>query len=168
MKSIFVSLLFSGSVLLGCASHKRVNKLASELDCNKTIHFVFDRESKFAKVEYLGSPSGDSPYPDYVKSFRASVEELDRDSKMKLRYKDALGFPSDSITQVTVKIERIVWGFKSSSALMEVELSYKMTDRKFNIIGNNKVYMSGTKKGNIFKCFKHGNYVFSSIICDEK
>lgn len=153
-------------LLIGCASHKKVNKLASELNCKKPIHFAFDKESKFAKVEYKGA-SGDTPYPDYIKSFKESVEELERDSNMKLLYKDALGFPSDSIIQVIVKIESIVWGVGNFAALMEVELSYKMPDRELNIIGNNKVFMSATKKGNIYKCLKHGNYVFLSIVCDE-
>lgn len=150
-------------VLLGCVSHKKVNKLASKLNCNKPVHFVFDKESKFVKVEYNGAYPGTTPYPDYEESFK----ELERDSNMKLLNKDALGFPSDSIIQVTVKIESIVWGFTNSSALMEVELSYKMPDREFNIIGNNKVYMNATKKGNIYKCLKHGNYVFLSIVCEE-
>lgn len=161
-------LLFSiVNFLFSCTSHKKVNKLASQLNCNKTIHFVFDDESKFAKIEYIGDHFGNSEYPDYKRTFIESVEELDKESLAKMEYKDALGFPSDSIIQVTVRIEKIVWDFGFSSALMETELIYKLPDRNINIIGNNKVHMAGTKKGNLFKSLKHGNYMFLSIICDE-
>jgi hypothetical protein len=153
--------------LFGCASHKKVNKLASQLNCNKTIHFVFDDESKFVKIEYKGDYSGNSEYPDYKMTFRESVEELDKESPANVEYRDALGFPSDSIIQVTVRIKKIVWDFGVSSALMETELVYKLSDRNMNIIGNNKVHMAGTKKGNLFKSLKHGNYIFLSVICEQ-
>ncbi|MGB6152647.1 MAG: hypothetical protein WBG48_11700 [Pricia sp.] len=153
--------------LFSCASHKKVNKLASQLNCNETIHFVFDEESKFAKIKYNGNHFGNSKYPDYKKTFKESVEELDKKSPAKMEYKDAHSFPSDSVVQVTVRIKKIVWNFGFSSALMETELIYKLSDRDINIIGNNKVHMAGTKRGNLFKSLKHGNYMFLSIICNE-
>ncbi len=165
--SIHLLLFLFFSFLYSCASHKIVDKNTAQLNCNKTIHFVFDDESKFAKIEYVGETLGNSEYPDYKKTFEKSVEELAEYSQANLEYKDALGFPSDSIIQVTVRIKKIVWNFGFSSALMETELIYKLPNRQINIIGNNKVYMAGTKKGNLFKTLKHGNYTFLSIICDE-
>ncbi|MEP3209744.1 MAG: hypothetical protein ABJN95_11165 [Maribacter sp.] len=142
--------------------------MASQLNCNKTIHFVFDEESKFAKIEWKGDYiSFGKAKLDYKKAFRESIEELNMESNAKLKYKNALGFPSDSIIQVVVRIEKVVWGFGLSSALMETELVYKLPERKINIIGNNKVYMAGNTKRNLFKTLKHGNYQLLSIICDE-
>jgi len=142
--------------------------MTSQLKCNKNIHFVFDEESKFAKIEWKGDyiAIGKTKL-NYKKAFRESIEELDIESQAKLEYKDALGFPSDSIIQVVVRIEKIDWGFGLSSALMETQLVYKLAERKINIIGNNKVYMAGNTKRNLFKTLKHGNYQLLSIICDE-
>lgn len=166
-KTGYIILFFAVTILHGCASHKKINRLVAEIDCNKTIHFALDKDIRFSKIEYRGDHYGDSPYPDYRRSLREAVEELDEISPAKLVYKDALGFPSDSIIQVSVLIENIVWGFGSSSALMEAEIIYKMADREINIMANNKVFVGGTKKGNVFKTLKDGNYKLLSILCDE-
>ena len=166
-KSRYMILLLVVTALNGCASHKKINRLVAEIECNKTIHFALDKDIRFAKIEYRGDHFGDSPYPNYRRSLREAVEELDKVSRAKLVYKDALGFPSDSIIQVSVLIEKIVWDFGASSALMEAEIIYKIADREINLIANNKVFVAGTKKGNIFKTLKHGNYKLLSILCDE-
>lgn len=50
---------------------------------------------------------------------------------------------------------------------MEAELTYKFADREINLTGTNKVYLGGTKEGNLYKSLKHGNYSFVAAICDE-
>lgn len=155
-------------LLASCASHTQVNDWASELKCDKIFHFSFDESSNIVKIEYKGvDPSGHSEYPDYKRTFIESVEDLAEASKMNLFYKDALGFPSDSIIKVKVKIRKIIWTFYNSKAIMETELTYKLPDREINLTGTNKVYLGGTKKGNLYKSLKHGNYLFISAMCDE-
>jgi len=166
-KSKYLLFFLIVPIIVSCASHKKVNKLTSQLNCNKTVHFVFDEASNFVKIEYKGEHIGKSKYPDYKKTFRESVEELNRNSQATLINKEAIGIPMDSITQVSVRIEKIVWDFNFSSALMEAELVYTMSGQKINIIGNNKVFMAGTKKGSLLKSLKHGNYIFLTILCDE-
>ncbi len=165
IKSHIVFLVFT--VFVGCASHKTANKKVSRLDCDKTICFSLDFDSKYAKIEYKGDHWGDSPYPDYRHSLRKAVEELDRVSSAKLIYTDAPGFPNDSIIQVVVEIEKIIWEFKGTKVNMEAELIYKMPNRSINLMANNRVYLAGTKKGNVFKTLKHGNSMLLSILCDE-
>jgi len=153
--------------LNGCAPHTKINKLVAAIDCDKTIHFALDDNSRFAKIEYRGEHTGSSPNPDYRIALRAAVEELNKVSSANLVYKDALGFPSDSILPVTVKIEKIIWDFGTTAILMEAELIYKLPNREINLLANNKVFIGGTKRGNVFKTLKHGNYRLLSILCDE-
>ena len=155
-------------LLISCASHTKVNNWASELNCNKTFHFSFDTSSNVVPIDYQGvEPSGHSEFPDYKKTFIKSVEDLAEASKMNLFYRDALGFPSDSIIKVKVQIRKIIWTFYNSKAIMETELTYKLPNKKINLTGTNKVYLGGTKEGNLYKSLKHGNFMFISAMCDK-
>ncbi len=151
-----------------CASHTKVNQWVSELNCDRTFHFSFDESSNMVKIEYRGEETvGNSEYPDYKMTFIESVQDLAKTSKMNLVYKDALGFPSDSIIKVNVKIKNIIWNIYNSKAIMEAELTYKLPDKEINIVGSNRVYLAGTKKGNLYKSLKHANFLFISAMCDE-
>lgn len=162
--------LFSGFFIFFCAcsSHKKINRLAEQLECDKAYHFVFDDASNFTKIEYIGEPTiGNSEYPNYKESFRKSIEQLNKSTSAKLVYKEAFGFPSDSIIQVRVRIEKIIWYIKKSSATMSTDLIYDINGKKIKITGDNTVHLAGTKTGNLYKSLKSGNLIFLNINCDN-
>ncbi|WP_394747727.1 hypothetical protein [Spongiimicrobium salis] len=161
----FLCLLFCFSA---CAPHRKINRLASKINCDSNFEFTLDPSSKAVRVTYTGEHYGYSEYPNYDITMRASIEDLAKDNpQLKIAYTDALGFPSDSIVKVNVKIVKILWHFKDSSASMEVDLVYELPDRKIHLVGNNKVFVAGTKKGNLFKALKHGNYQFLASYCSD-
>lgn len=153
-------------VCFGCSSHKKINQLAKTLECSKTYHFVFNELSNFAKIEYKGEDTiGNSEYPDYKKTFKESIENLNESTEAVLIYKDAFGFPDDSVIQVSVKIKSIVWDFGHINATMSTELEYEVGNEKINLIGDNRIQIAGTKKGNLFKSLKSGTYQFLNVMC---
>lgn len=152
--------------LTGCASHKNINRLARELDCNKTIHFIWDEAGNSVKIDRQGTVLGDSPYPNYRKTFRESIEEINKHTSATLLYKESPGVPSDSVILVKVLGKDITWKWGLSSALMETELQYQLDDQKVNITGKNKVYLAGTKTGNLYKSLKEGHYQFLKYLCE--
>jgi len=160
-------ILFSLSFLLitSCSSHKKINKLASNLDCSKSFEFIFDKESNFAKIEKTGPSIGESKIPDYESTFVAAVEELQQNTSTNLSVKNSFGFPNDNVVKVIVKIERIEWNFRTADAIMNTDLSFKVKDKEFLITGTNTVYWHGTKKGNLHKSLKNGIYQFLSAFC---
>ena len=149
----------------GCASHKKINRLAEKIECNKTILFVWDEAGNTVLIDRKGPFVGNSGYPDYRKTFRESIEELNKHTTANLLYTMSPGFPSDSVQQVKVLIKKVTWTFGFSSALMETELMYQMDNEKINITGENKLYLAGTKKGNLFKSLKDGHYRLLKDIC---
>ncbi len=118
-------------------------------------------------IQKRGWHMGNSKVPEYPESFRESLEELVRNSGLNLKFKKSHETLSDSIIQVNVKIDSIIWNFGFSSATMETFLNYELPNQSIKVIGKNKVYMQGTKKGNLYKSLKHGNYLFLSKICHE-
>lgn len=155
---LFLFLLLVLLCSAGCASHKKINELAREIDCNKTIHFIWNEESNAVKIERKGYFIGNSTYPDYKKTFQKSIEELNQHTTSNLVYKGFSGFPSDNVKTVKALIKNITWTFGVFSALMETEIIYQIDGKEINITGTNKVYHAGTKKGNLFKSLKHGHY----------
>lgn len=117
--------------ITGCASHKKINRLARELDCNKNIHFVWDEAGNSVKIDRQGVVIGNSPYPDYRKKFQESIEELNKHTSANLLYRRSQGFPSDSVLQVKVLIKDITWKWGFSSALMETEIQYQFHGEKW-------------------------------------
>lgn len=86
-KLIKIALTF---LVLGCASHKKTNKLAAEIDCNKNFYFAYDERSDFEKFRYEGLPTyGNSKFPDFKQTFIKSIQELNKDTKMSLKYVDS-------------------------------------------------------------------------------
>lgn len=161
------SFLYSISILLitSCSSHKKINKLASNLDCSKSFEFTFDNESNYAKIEKIGPSIGESKIPDYESTFVAAIEELQQNMSTNLSVKNSFGFPNDNVVNVIVKIERIEWHFRTADAIMNTDLSFKVEDKEFLITGTNTVYWHGTKKGNLHKSLKNGIYQFLSSFC---
>lgn len=155
-------------LLSACSSHKRINKEASKIRCNKTVHFIFDEASNFAKIEYFGKETiGDSPYPNYKNTFKNSIIELNKITNAEIEFKQKLGLPTKSVMQVIMKIEKIVWVISRSSAVMTADLSFYVDGEKIGVIGENKVHWAGTKKGNLYKCLKNGTFNFLNIICSK-
>jgi len=125
-RRFFVFLLVISFSFTGCASHKKINKLAGEIECDKTIHFVWDEAGNSVIIDRKGFFVGNSVYPDYRKTFQESIEELNKHTKANLLYTQSPGSPSDSVTQVKVLIKDITWTFGFWSALMETELMYQL------------------------------------------
>lgn len=159
--------LYSLSILFitSCSSHKKINKLASNLDCSRSFEFIFDKESNYAKIEKTGPSLGESKIPDYESTFVAAIEELQQNTNTNLSVKNSFGFPNDTVIKVIVKIERIEWNFRTADAIMNTDLNFKVEDREFLITGTNTVYWHGTKKGNLHKSLKNGIYQFLSSFC---
>lgn len=151
---------------MGCASHKKTNKLAAEIDCDRNFYFAYDERSNFEKFKYEGLPTyGNSKFPDFKQTFIKSIRELDKDTKMSLKFFDSNVLLSNSETFARVRIEdiRIVAGF--SSAVLEVDLLYQMDGEKIRLTGKNKMNLGFTKKGSLYKAIKNGHYLFISSIC---
>ena len=164
-RKISLFLLVISFSISGCASHKKVNKLAEKIECDKTILFVWDEAGNSVLIDRKGPFAGNSVYPDYRKSFRESIEELNKHTTANLLYTQSPGFPSDSVQQVKVLIKNITWTFGFWSALMETELMYQLDNEKIEVTGENKIYLAGTKKGNLFKTLKDGHYRLLKDIC---
>ena len=165
----FHNFLLSLSVVFitSCSSHKKINKLASNLNCNKSIAFIFDKQSNSVKIVKIGPNIGESKIPDYESTFIAAVEELQKSMNTKLSVENALGFPTDSVLRVNVKIEKIEWNFRAADAKMNTDIIFKVQDKEFPITGTNTVYWHGTKKGNLHKSLKSGIYQFLSSYCNQ-
>lgn len=167
MKFHYLLLSLSIALIISCSSHKKINRLASELNCDKSIEFVFDEQSNFVKIVKAGPNIGESKVPDYKSTFVAAVEDLQKSMNTKLRVKNAFGLPNDSIVRVVVKIEKIEWNFRAADAIMYTDINFKVQSREFPITGTNKVYWHGTKKGNLHKSLKSGIYQFLSVYCNQ-
>ncbi|MEP0212060.1 MAG: hypothetical protein ABJD66_02515 [Cellulophaga sp.] len=50
---------------------------------------------------------------------------------------------------------------------MTADLSFYVDGEKISVIGENKVYWAGTKKGNLYKCLKNGAFNFLNVICSK-
>lgn len=167
MKFQYLLLTLSIALITSCSSHKKINKLASELNCNKSIEFVFDEQSNFVKIVKTGPNIGESKVPNYESTFVAAVKDLQKSTNNKLSVKNAFGFPTDSIVRVVVKIEKIQWNFRAADAIMYTDINFKAQSREYPITGTNKVYWHGTKKGNLHKSLKSGIYQFLRVYCSQ-
>ncbi|WP_036380225.1 hypothetical protein [Muricauda sp. MAR_2010_75] len=155
-------------LILGCASHKKTNKLASEINCDRSFYFAYDERSDFEDFQYEGLPTyGDSKFPDFKRSFIKSIDELDEDTEMSLQFVESNMLPSISSTFVRVRIEdiRIIAGI--SSGVLEVDLLYQMEGEKIYLTGKSKMHLAFTKKGSLYKALKNGHYLFISSICSR-
>lgn len=165
MKKITIIILLS--FILGCASHKKTNKYASQIECNKNFYFGYDKQSDFEKFDYSGLHFGDSKFPDFKQTFIKSIHELNKDTKMELKFVESPILSSNYSVYAKVKIEEIRWKFRFADAILEVDLEYEINDEKVNITGKNKVYFAGTKKGNLYKALKNGHFQFISQTCSH-
>jgi len=168
LKSInIICTIFLFVNLSSCASHKKINREISKVICSEEFYFALDKSSELVKIKYEGEHWGKTKYPDYQSTFRDAIEELKSNSKIKMEYKDVLGFPSDKIIKVNVIIKSIVWEFKDTSATMKTELLYELPNDTIYITGMNKVIIGGSKTGNLMKSLKDGTYKFLTNFCNN-
>lgn len=165
MKKIIAIILIH--LIFGCASHKKTNELASEIKCDKNFYFAYDKQSDFENFDYNGVHVGNSKLPDFKQTFIESIIDLNKDTEMDLEFVESTIFPSISSVYTKVKIEEIRWNWGFADAVLEVDLEYEMDDEKIHITGRNKVYLGGTKKGNLYKALKNGHYQFIFAICSR-
>jgi hypothetical protein len=87
-----------------------MNKIKSQLN-NKTTHIIWDESNNFTRIESVEHLKNDYASKkeklNYKETFIKSLEEL-KQKIYKIRFKRH-GFPSDSIIQVTIKIDKIIW-----------------------------------------------------------
>jgi len=166
-------LLIIAILLLGCSSNRKMNKLQSQLKCNKTIHIVWDESSTFIQIEAVGTFKND--YATFTKGkklnlkeiFIQSLEGLNKEYKTKFILKKQLGFPSDSIIQVTVKIDKIVWNKGYSTAIMDNYLTYKIKGKNIQVMGKSKAQSYANSRKSLLQSFEHGNLLFLLAACDN-
>ena len=145
-----------------------MNKIYSQLNCNKTIHIVWDESNNFARIESVGTFKNDyvsfaitkGKKLNYKEAFKKSLEELNKKHKTKFVFKERHGFPSDSIIQVTIKIDKIIWNKGFSKAVMDNYLIYKTKEKNIQIIGKSKAQTYAKAGKSLLQSFEHGNLLF--------
>ncbi|MDF4201590.1 hypothetical protein PXD56_01400 [Maribacter sp. SA7] len=164
MKKIFELAIIL--LTIGCASHKKTNKLTAKIQCDKNFYFAYDDRSDFEKFKYEGQPViGNSNSPDIKQTFIKSIRVLNNETEMSLNFIDSNMLPSNSEIFARVRIEdiRLIAGI--SSGVLEVDLLYQMDGKKIYLTGKNKVHVGFNKKGILFKVIKNGHYLFISSMC---
>lgn len=114
-----ISLLF-----INCSSSNRaIKSLKSQVTCDKTIHIVLDPENKFTRIESRGTSKNNyisfskPKRINYTSILKTSLEKINKKHKIRFIYKSNHGFPSDSIVQATLKMDKIVWNKGFSKVL---------------------------------------------------
>ena len=87
-RRISLFLLVISFSISGCASHKKINRLAGEIECDKTILFEWDEAGNSVLIDRKGHFAGNSVYPDYRKKFRESIEELKKNRRSQTLRRD--------------------------------------------------------------------------------
>lgn len=154
-------------MVFGCAPHKKTNKLASKLRCDRNFFLSYDARSDFEGFKYTGEHYGKSKFPDFKKTFIKSIVELNNDTQMDVKFVESTILPSSSNNYAKVRIEEIRWNWKFSSAELEVDLQYEINEEKIYITGKNKIYLVGTKRGSLYKALKNGHYLFINALCSQ-
>ncbi len=155
--------------LLCCKSHSEIKKLSSQINCNNTVHFVWDNDGNLAKTEKRGMHKDSyatffkGKKLDYKQIFIESVEELNGNYIGKYIYKENHGFPSDSIIQVTVKLEKIIWNMGFSKLVKDTQLSYSISNKDIELLTSSSV--RGGK--GLKECFENANLQFIMAMCDN-
>jgi len=163
-----IALLF-----IGCSSdrNRNINKMKAQLNCNKTVYIVWDESNNLAGIEAVGTFKNDyatftkGKRPNYKEIFIESLEALNKKQKTKFILKKNLVFPTDSIIQVTVKIDKIIWNKGYSKAAMDVYLIYKMRGNDIMLVGKGKAQSYVNARKNLLQSFEHGNLQFLLSVC---
>lgn len=157
VKKISFLLLLS---LVGCATSSDFtkNNLNAAFFKNKTVVFSFDENSK-KSVSYSGPRAGIERQPDVKKVFAQSIEELAKETKLDLKFKES-GTGTNSLeTNVNADVTLILWKFNLSSATMNTAISYTIDGKKVDQINTGYKNMTGgNENNNLLRCFKIANY----------
>ncbi|MEP0265041.1 hypothetical protein [Dokdonia sp.] len=170
-KNAFFLSLFTCFVIIGCSSNRKMNTLIPKSNCDKAIHFVWDESSNFVRIESEGTFKNDyfslskGKKLNYKSIFKESLEELSKKTNTKLILKNSHSFPSDSIIQVTVKIENIIWNKGFSKAIMDTHLVYNLSNDVIPILGKSKAQSNARAGKSLLQSFEHGNLLFLIAYC---
>ncbi|WP_435135245.1 hypothetical protein [Formosa sp. A9] len=162
--SALIIVLFS---LLSCKSHKEIKKLSSQIDCKKTIYFIWDDESNALQSQTTGNYKLGYTFRNIdinlKELFIESVEKLNEDYKGTYIYGKYNGFPPDSIIQVRVKLEKLVWHLNYYKSKRDLQLVYSTSNEDFQFIGNSK----RKKQKAYLESFEHANLKFILATCNN-
>ena len=162
---VFICSLIYLLLIAGCSSHKKVNQMASELNCNKSFYFSLNEDYKSVPIELNGPYIGKADSVNYKEAFIKSINSLNEDYANELKYVQKFGLPENSVIQVKVSIKSIHWDFTHTTGTLISDLIYETPSRRINVVGKNKVYISGTNRGNLYKSMKDCNYQFLKEYC---
>lgn len=160
---VFINFIF---LILSCSTHKKYY-LKSHDFIGKKIIFSLQEGSSYQKVEKYGEHIGNSKEPNIYEVLRESIEEVSKKTKINMIYSNSFVFPTDSTTPVIVNIKNIDWIFNEPKTTMNVNIEYKLFDHRIiNIVGVHKykVFVVGTKSGNLRKALKDGHKQFLSTL----
>ncbi|WP_299214646.1 hypothetical protein [uncultured Aquimarina sp.] len=153
--------------LLGCKSHKEIKKLASQVECKKTIYFIWDDESNVFQSEKRGNYKEGYTFRnidiDYKELFIESIEKINNDYEGTYIYGKYSGFPSDSVIEVRVKLEKLVWHLNFSKSKRDLQLLYSTPNKDFQFLGKSK----RKKHKAMLESFEHGNLKFILAACNN-
>ncbi|WP_299229697.1 hypothetical protein [uncultured Psychroserpens sp.] len=144
LKLIIISLLFF--LFSDCGSSKEINELSSQINCQKRIYFVWDDESNYAKYSKNGN------FNNLVKRknlnikdlFISTIKRLNKKHEGEYIYSEYIGFPSDSVIYVKVKLEKVNWNMGFSKTIADMQMSFSTNEKELKLIGRSNGY-SGEK-----------------------
>ncbi|EDP69974.1 hypothetical protein FBALC1_10592 [Flavobacteriales bacterium ALC-1] len=157
MKRIVIT-IFILLLIIGCTAQKKYYLKAQDFTGKKII-FSLQEGSSYQKVDKFGEHSGNSKEPNLFEVLRQSIDELSDETKINMVYSHSNVFPTDSIIPVIVNIKNIDWIFNGTKNTMNVNIEYQLPDRLIKIVGTHKykIFVAGTKSGNLKKSLKDGH-----------
>jgi len=133
---------------------------------DKTVVFTLQDGTSYQKVKKYGEHIGNSKEPNIYEVFKTGITELAKETKINLKYSPTYIFPSDSTIPVMVSIKKIKWIFEDPKTSMYVDMEFILENNTLNITGTHKykVFLVGTKSGNLRKALKDGSKQLLSTI----
>jgi len=171
MKSLGISIMIV--LLIGCSSNRKMNKIISQLNCTKTIYITWDDSNDLSQIESVGTFKNDyasftiGKRLNYKEIFIESIGELNKKHHTKFVLRDRPAFATDSIIQVKVKIDKIVWNKGFSKAIMDNHLIYQMRGQNISIMGKSKAQSYASARRSLLESFEHANLLFLLAACEN-
>ena len=159
-------LLFATLFLIDCGSTKKLNKLSSQLKCEKSIEFIYDKQSDGVKVELVNQVHGKYDVPNYELEFGNVINGFANNMNAELTVNDGFGFKLDSIHYVKMRIERIVLTFGELNTTLDTNILFQLKDKEFKITGNHSGYWETSTNSMFRKTLIDGVYQFLQMYCD--
>ncbi len=132
----------------------------------KTVIFTLQEGTSYQKVQKYGEHFGNSEEPNIHEVFKNGIEELSKETKINLSYSPTYIFPSDSVIPIMVSIKKIKWIFEEPKTSMYVNMEFVHNNNTIKITGTHKykLFVVGTKSGNLKKALKDGDKQLLSTI----